>query len=199
MAEPLLSVLGLQFLDYQPFSLELHSGEIVGLEGASGAGKSLFLRSLADLDPHGGQVLLKGKGMESIPPWGWRQKVAYLPAESAWWLDRVEDHFTALDPTLLAALGLAPGLEKSEVYSLSTGERQRFAFARLLQNQPQVLLLDEPTAALDPENVKRFEALLVEWVAAKGAAVLMTSHDAAQLERLARRRYKVAQKSLAPS
>ncbi|OGG99500.1 MAG: hypothetical protein A2600_12250 [Candidatus Lambdaproteobacteria bacterium RIFOXYD1_FULL_56_27] len=196
MDKPLLAVVGLQFLDYQPFSLELYPGEIVGLEGASGAGKSLFLRSLADLDPHRGQVFLEDRGMESFAPWAWRKKVAYLPAESSWWLDLVAEHFTDLDPATLEALGLTPGLAKSPVTALSTGERQRFAFARILQNQPQVFLLDEPTAALDPDNVKRFEGLLAELLAQSGAAVLMTSHDASQLDRLAKRRYKVAHKSL---
>jgi putative ABC transport system ATP-binding protein len=73
------------------------------------------------------------------------------------------------------------------VARLSSGERQRFALLRLLANRPRVLLLDEPTANLDPDNVIRVEKLVATYMAAEGAGVLWVSHDPLQTTRVARR------------
>jgi len=62
---------------------------------------------------------------------------------------------------------------------------------RLLPNQPEVLLLDEPTANLDPENTRRIEAVIDEYRRARQAAIIWVSHDIAQVERVADRHYAV--------
>jgi putative ABC transport system ATP-binding protein len=72
------------------------------------------------------------------------------------------------------------------VSRLSTGERQRLALARLLALQPQVLLLDEATANLDPPNRDRVEDLIQDYRREQGAAVLWVSHDPDQRRRLTR-------------
>ncbi len=74
--------------------------------------------------------------------------------------------------------------------NLSTGERQRLAFARLLRRDPDVLLLDEPTAALDAEATERVEALVRARLDA-GASVLIVTHSGDQAERLAGRRLRI--------
>jgi ABC-type iron transport system FetAB ATPase subunit len=162
------------------------------LTGPSGSGKTLLLRAIADLDPHAGQALVDGVEQRSLPGHQWRRRVAYLPAESHWWADRVRPHFASAEPSLLAPLGFDPEVLDWTVARLSSGERQRLALARALQGGPRVLLLDEPTANLDGENGARVEALIADYREERGAAVVWVSHDPAQLERVAQRRLRLA-------
>lgn len=196
----MLSVKGLRTRAGGPAEFELRSGEIVALRGASGSGKSLLLRALADLDPAEGAVSLEGTPREAIPAPDWRRRVAYVPAESGWWADRVRDHFAAGAEDLFAsgaedlvsALGLDPAALDWEVARLSSGERQRLAIARALVLEPRVWLLDEPTGALDADSAARVEALLGDG-RARGAAILIVTHDAGQAHRLADRTLHMAQ------
>ncbi len=174
-----------------PVELSVAAGECVCVSGASGSGKSLLLRALADLDPHEGTALLDGASAETLPPPEWRRRVGLLPAESHWWADRVGDHFSAWDAPLATRLGFAEEARDWSVARLSTGERQRLALLRLLANHPEVLLLDEPTAALDGENVTRVEALITEYRREHEAAVVWVSHDPRQVERVADRRLRL--------
>ena len=85
----------------------------------------------------------------------------------------------------LQQLGFEPDVLNWEVSRLSTGEKQRLAIVRLLQNTPRALLLDEPTASLDAENIERTETLLVDYCRQQQAPLLWVSHDTQQLERVA--------------
>ena len=167
-----------------PISFEVAAGGCLGIGGPSGAGKSLLLRALADLDASAGEVSLDGTRREDLPAPLWRRRVCYLAAESGWWADRVGAHFPDREPArpLLAALGLPEDCHDWPVARLSSGERQRLALVRALVRGPQVLLLDEPTAALDPESTAAVEALIAEHRAGGGCA-LWISHDAAQMAR----------------
>ncbi len=170
-----------------PLSFEVAEGECVALMGASGAGKSLLLRAIVDLDPSGGAVTLGGLDRGSIAASDWRKQVALVPAESGWWSDRVGDHFPphAGVDDLLDELALAGALNW-EVARLSTGERQRLAIARALCRNPKALLLDEPTASLDEAATQRVESLVTR-CGQSGLAVLMVTHDRRQGVRMARR------------
>jgi ABC-type iron transport system FetAB ATPase subunit len=170
------------------------------LSGPSGAGKSRLLRAIADLDPHQGRVCCQGTAAEDLAPCQWRRRVGMLAADSQWWRDRLAEHFDAA-PTgdQLAALDLAPALLEEPVSRLSSGERQRFALLRLLANRPRVLLLDEPTANLDPDNVLRVEKLVADYTAAEGAAVLWVSHDPGQTARVGHRRLYLEAGKLGPA
>ncbi|WP_448188259.1 ABC transporter ATP-binding protein [Azospirillum sp. sgz301742] len=176
----------------KPATLRVAPGECVAVEGPSGAGKSVLLRAVADLDPNRGEVRLDDRARESIPAPAWRRLVTYVAAESGWWLDRVGAHFT--DPRaavpLVEALGLSAEALNWPVARLSSGERQRLALARTLVQRPAVLLLDEPTGALDEASVGRVEALLKSELE-RGAAILLVTHAGAQAERLAHRRLRM--------
>lgn len=164
------------------------------LSGPSGAGKSLLLRAIADLDPCEGEVSLDGAVCARMQAPQWRRRVGLLPAESHWWNERVGDHFAEPPPgDWLRRLGFAEGVMDWDVARASTGERQRLALLRLLANGPEVLLLDEPTAALDPANVRAVEDLVSEYRKAHDAPVLWVSHDPEQIARVASRHLRVEQ------
>jgi ABC-type iron transport system FetAB ATPase subunit len=182
-----LRLVGLRSQVLEPVDLSLAAGELVFLSGASGSGKSLLLRAIADLDPNQGEVWLDGSARSRMPAPLWRRRVGLLPAESHWWGERVGDHFPADAEDLLDRLGFGPDVPGWSVSRLSTGERQRLALARLLIMSPQALLLDEATANLDPPNRERVEGIIEDYRGGRSAAVLWVSHDPAQRQRLSRR------------
>lgn len=196
---PRLRLCGLRSRLAGPFDLTLSTGECVAVTGPSGAGKSLLLRMIADLDPNDGQVWLDGRERHTWPAPAWRKRVVYNAAEAGWWAERVAAHFPgpALDATrtLAPRLGLDPALVDAVVTRLSTGERQRLALLRALAGTPPVLLLDEPTGALDEASTARVEALLAERLAA-GTAILMVTHSPAQAARLGQRRLRLDDRRL---
>jgi ABC-type iron transport system FetAB ATPase subunit len=184
---PRLRVDNLFIHDVGPVSLHVEKGECVGLSGVSGSGKSLFLRAIADIEPHGGTIYLDGTEQALIPAPAWRRQVGLLPAENSWWSDRVADHFVALDAGGFSRLGFDAGILAWPVSRLSSGERQRLALLRLMENQPRLLLLDEPTANLDEENSAKVEDLIRSYREETGAAVVWVGHQRAQLYRVASR------------
>lgn len=172
--------------------LELAAGECVALTAASGTGKTRLLRAIADLDEHGGRTALDGRESTAWDAPAWRRAVGMLPAESQWWYDTAAAHFDTIDAAALEALDLEPALLQRRIGLLSTGERQRLALLRLLANHPRVLLLDEPTAALDDRNTRRVEALIAAYRRDTGAAVLWVSHGVEQARRVASRQLTIA-------
>ena len=169
-----------------PVSFSLEAGKCLAVMGPSGAGKSLLLRAIADLDPNEGKVTLDGKSRESLSGPAWRRSVAYLPAEPGWWDDTVKPHFEDWDraSALAARLLLDANVAERPIVQLSTGERQRLALIRGLLRDPTVLLLDEPTAALDEAATAAAEALIKEQLA-RGMAVVWVTHDREQADRVA--------------
>jgi ABC-type iron transport system FetAB ATPase subunit len=177
-----------------PFSFSVEAGEALALSGPSGCGKTLLLRALADLDPAEGAVFLNGESRDNVPAPQWRKQVGWLPAESSWWFDAVGEHFngfrleaSGFRKNVLNQLGFGEDVLGWRIERLSTGEKQRLALVRLLLNGPQVLLLDEPTAALDRTHVHRVEEVIGEYRRSTGAAVVWVSHDPEQIARTADR------------
>lgn len=170
--------------------LDVAVGECVAVMGPSGSGKSRLLRAIVDLDPNEGQVRLDGCSRKAFAAPDWRRAIAYVPAESGWWEERVAAHFPDghLSPSGVAAVGLPDAAGQWLVARLSTGERQRLALLRALACEPKVLLLDEPTSGLDGEGTAKVEVLLREELA-RGVSVLLVTHDPAQAERLAPRHF----------
>lgn len=173
---------GLRHAHAGPFDLDLPPGTCLAITGPSGSGKSLLLRMVADLDPHDGEAWLDGVGRSTLSGPDWRRRVVYAPAEPGWWLDRVGDHFAARSPDA-GRLGLSPDIWDRAVTACSTGERARLALLRALAADPAVLLLDEPTGALDHDTTLAVEALLTERIRA-GLGLVLVTHDVAQAERM---------------
>lgn len=186
-------------------SLAVAPGDRVGVEGPTGAGKSLLLRALALLDPlDEGRVLWQGRPVPDAEVPDFRHRVAYLHQTPALqegsveenlrapfdlWVHRGRGYDRARAVELLDGLGRTPAFLEKTVGDLSGGERQITALVRLLQLDPRVLLLDEPTAALDPASAERLEDLVDRW-ATRGdgeGAVVWVSHDSEQTRRVARR------------
>ncbi|WP_018321823.1 ATP-binding cassette domain-containing protein [Bradyrhizobium sp. WSM2793] len=183
----MLTVSGLKRLHIS-VSFDLQDGECVALQGPSGVGKTLLLRSIADLDPNEGKVKLDGMLREAMPAPAWRRKVTYLAAEPGWWSDTVQEHFSAWEDALplVARLGLPDDCGAWSIQRLSTGERLRLGLARSLMLRSRVLLLDEPTSALDPASSAAVESLIAERIS-DGTSVLWSTHDNAQARRVGTR------------
>ncbi len=186
-------------------SLAVYPGERVVLTGPSGSGKTLLLRALALLDPlDAGEVAWRGErvGPDQTP--AYRCKVLYLH-QRATLIDRTVDEAlkrpfalrahrdrTFDGPRIvefLRRVGRDESFLGKAVRDLSGGETQIAALLRALQLDPEVLLLDEPTAAADATTSRAIEDLLLEWCndAANGRALVWVSHDPEQNGRVGRR------------
>lgn len=182
-----LRIESLCYLKNGPISLAIEPGKCVCLSGPSGAGKTLLLRAIADLDPHEGDVFLDDAARSETMAPEWRQQVALLPAESQWWFEKVGDHFSEIQDCWLNKLGFSEDVINWDVSRLSTGERHRLALLRMLSLHPKALLLDEPTANLDAENTQHVEKMIDEYRDKNATPVLWVSHDPAQIRRVADR------------
>jgi putative ABC transport system ATP-binding protein len=180
----------------QGHSLVIAGGERIAMSGPSGSGKTVLLRALALLDPlDGGEILLDGRTIEPTDVPAYRCRVGYLHQTPALADGTVEANLRL--PFSLAAhrrqsfdrrraVDLLRRLGKDESFlgrrrgELSGGEAQITALVRLLQLAPSILLLDEPTAALDPDSAELARTLLRQWQEgdAGARAYLWVTHDA---------------------
>ena len=193
---PVLKAQAVTCRGHGPYNLTVPGGTFAVITGASGAGKSLLLRALADLEPHGGQVSLDGQDMTDMDAPSWRRQVALLPAQTHFWADTVEAHFrqrpdihhTARTQmqSLFSALDLSEGILGQNPEEISSGQRQRVALALALFRQPRVLILDEPTANLDPDTAVRVEHFIRDYVSAHDVPCVWVTHDPGQVNRLVR-------------
>jgi len=185
---PILQLRDLRTSLLGPASVSVSAGEYIAIRGPSRAGKTSLLRAIADLDPSDGLVCLDGRDRASIAGPEWRRLVGYVPAEPGWWADTVGEHFSEWSQALnfVRDLGFPEEAETWPITRLSTGERLRLALIRALMVRPKVLLLDEPTAALDRASVAAVETLIAARIQA-GLAVLWVTHDAEQAKRIAHR------------
>jgi tungstate transport system ATP-binding protein len=188
---------GQQVLDIP--ALTVRRGEILALIGPSGAGKSTLLRLLNFLEsPASGEIRFDGQAVNGQAPLPLRRQVTTVfqtpallersvAANVAYGLGlRGEKLAAASLQAWLSRLGLA-GLEKRRPQQLSMGEAQRVALARALVIRPVALLLDEPTANLDPYNVGLIEEIVRQENEATGMTVVLVTHNVFQARRLAHR------------
>ena len=177
-------------------SVEIGAGT-TAVVGQSGAGKSTLLRLLNRLaDPDIGTVSYHGRDLREYDVLALRREVALVPQLPAPLAGTVAEN-VAYGPALcgegcdvdepLLLCGLDPGFAKRMARSLSVGEQQRVMLARALALKPAVLLLDEPTAALDEKARAAVERTLDDLRARLSVDIVLVTHDRAQAERLADR------------
>jgi iron complex transport system ATP-binding protein len=165
-------------------ALEIGAGELVCLIGPNGSGKTSLLHALAGIGAASGTVELDGIDPRTLPPSRRPGYLTYLPAsrDVPWPLLARDLIALGGGEACLPALELEPLLGR-RVDTLSTGERSRVLIARALAPRPKLLLLDEPTANLDPLWQIRLMELVRDELTGGGRAALVALHDLDAAER----------------
>jgi putrescine transport system ATP-binding protein len=182
-----------KFRAVDALSLDIHAGEFFALLGPSGCGKTTLLRMLAGFEtPDEGRILLNGEDIALVPPHQrpvnmMFQNYALFPHLNvrdniAFGLKRAQmpPSEIAARVTEMVALVKLDGLEKRKPDQLSGGQRQRVALARSLARRPQLLLLDEPLAALDKKLRESTQLELMELQRRLGLTFIIVTHDQAE-------------------
>ncbi|MBN2884485.1 metal ABC transporter ATP-binding protein [Patescibacteria group bacterium] len=181
-------------------SFEVKGGAYVGLAGPNGAGKTSLVKAILGLTSlNSGEIELFGQPLSSFSQW---EKIAYLPQKHQY-----NQLFPAsvLEVVLSGLAGLSKqpkkeshararlllnnleiGAEENKLFSrLSGGQQQRVLLARALIRQPELLILDEPTTALDPLVREKFFKILNKINKEQGTAIIMVTHDTSDIGRYA--------------
>ena len=175
-------------------SLELTPG-VWGLLGANGAGKTTLMRMICGiLRPTEGKITLGGQSMDSE---AYRSMLGYLPQDFGYYPDFTGREFLlymaalkgipksrarSRSRELLELVGLAEQAHK-KIKTYSGGMKQRLGIAQALLNEPRLLVLDEPTAGLDPKERVRFRDLIAQ--AGQSSIVLLSTHIVSDVEHIA--------------
>jgi phosphonate transport system ATP-binding protein len=184
-------------------TLSVGAGEVLGLIGPSGAGKSTLIRCVNRLvQPSGGQIDLDGQDLSALSSSGLRnarRQIGMIFQEYAlierltvmenllsgrlgytgfWasWFRRFKNDDIVQAYSLLERVGLS-GMENKRADALSGGQRQRVGIARALMQSPKLLLVDEPTASLDPKTSRQIMRLILELCQERGLAAIVNIHD----------------------
>jgi len=173
---------------------QLPSGQVVGLLGRNGAGKTTLIETLLGLrEPDAGQALLFGHASQALPD-DVRARIGYVPQRSDLfeWLtpDQLLAYFRSFYPRwndakvqgLMSRWDIA---RDKPIGKLSGGQQQRLSIVRALAHEPELLVLDEPVASLDPAGRRDFLSELVDQVVDRRTTILFSTHILSDLERVA--------------
>ena len=168
---------------------------VTGLLGANGAGKTTLMRMMAGiLDPTGGEITADGIPVQTE---GYRARLGYLPQDFGYYPEFTAREFVRYiaalkgiekkkacrrTEELLELVGLSDVAGK-KIRTFSGGMKQRVGIAQALVNDPKLLILDEPTAGLDPKERVRFRNLIAE--VGKDTIVLFSTHIVSDVEHIA--------------
>ncbi len=171
-------------------NLTMAAGDYVGLVGPNGSGKTTLLKNILHITPPTtGEVFLFGTAARSFRAW---HKIGFLPQKA----DSLHPNFPATVREVVE-MGLAAGRAKNShellkralgklnildlqgrlIGELSGGQKQRVLLARSIVNEPQLLILDEPATALDPESRDNFFSLLDGLNKREAVAIILVTHD----------------------
>ncbi len=194
------SVDGLKIL--QDISLDIKPSEFVALLGPSGSGKSTLLRMLNCLNsPTSGSIYFNDKLITDYDITLLRQKVGMVFQSPTMINGTVKENLTMTQKwtkdgdifsdkgltEILEQVGLSYDFLNKDARSISGGEQQRIALARTLLNQPEVLLLDEPTANLDPQLANKILKLIYQLYQDLKLTIILVSHDHQIIKQFAKR------------
>ncbi|UQZ81534.1 Sulfate/thiosulfate import ATP-binding protein CysA [Paenibacillus konkukensis] len=189
VAKQLMKTFG-TFQATKQVSFEIEKGRLIGLLGPSGGGKTTILRMLAGLEqPDSGEIWFHGKKVNDLPPQ--ERGIGFVFQNYALFRHmsvydniafgltvqkRGKQEIKARVTELIELTGLK-GLEKRLPHQLSGGQRQRVAFARAIAPEPQLLLLDEPFAAIDAKVRKELRTWLKDMINRVGITTIFVTHD----------------------
>lgn len=174
--------------------LVIDSGGITGIRGHNGSGKSTLLDLIAQMkQPDSGTVLYDGVPMNAAT----QKRIGYVMQHNMLLKRSVLENIRyplklrglqneQRIEQLLDTLGLLP-LAHQRADRLSGGEAQKVALARALVYEPELLLLDEPTASIDAQSVLQIESVIAAFQKQHGASIVMVTHHAEQAQRLCNR------------
>lgn len=187
------------------FSVEEHS--LVFLVGESGVGKSSLLRLMNGLEcPTSGSIYFHKKNLLEIDPCRLRRKISLIQQVPVMFPLTVEENLNLAPGAkkislegkkeILQSVGLNGESLSWKATKLSAGQAQRVAFARCLMNEPEVMLLDEPTASLDLKNkIKLFETIM-KYTTNNKMTALWVTHDTSLIEKYPFKKFRLMEKQI---
>ncbi len=180
-------------------TISVESCDFISVTGPSGSGKSTFLKLCSHLvSPVDGDIIFRGKSINEYNPAEFRKQIVYCSQTPFLFGETVQDNMDfpfilrnvkpdqSRIKDLFSLFQMEDGYLKKEVRNLSGGEKQRLALIRALIFEPEILLLDEVTSALDADNAQVTEAIISK-MNKKGISVLWVTHSPEQLKEYANR------------
>ncbi len=170
-------------------NFSIYQGDFLAIVGPNGSGKSTLIKTLLNLLPFSGKIFLYGISVKDFKDW---HKIGYIPQRFSYFnpifpasvkevvqmgiAKSITSNKNILIERALSLVEMLP-LKDKPLSNLSGGQQQRALIARALVNNPELLILDEPTVALDPEIRESFFNILVRMNREEGKTIILVTHD----------------------